>query len=387
MASSARGIESKGLRPDLDIEIRSRVQSLSEQSGVHHGVVSLESLDGTIHWSGAFGDMHPGGPPMETTSRYWIASVTKLYIAASIFRLIEQKTISLDDPICNLLPEAMYTGIHRLNGADYTDMITVQHLLGHSSGLPDYIDDAPKGEPTFLDQVEAEDRSWTIAEAMQIVRERLTPHFPPQQLDSKRRKIRYSDTNYQLLIAILEHVTDKPLSEVFDELIYTRLGLTQTAHPEQLSDDQKPASIWIGDSIFDRPKAMESFRDLASTVDDQIRFMRGLVDGQLFEKPVTSRQLMGNWTSFDFTLTRPTAPSWPIQYGLGAMRFKIPRIFTPITPVPEFMGHTGVSGSWLFYCPAHQLVLAGSVDQIEAAAVPFQFVPRLLQLLNDLGKD
>jgi hypothetical protein len=53
-------------------------------------------------------------------------------------------------------------------------------------------------------------------------------------------------------------------------------------------------------------------------------------------------------------------PGWPIEYGIGLMRFELPRILTPFRPVPAVIGHTGSLGSWLFYCPARDLYLAGT---------------------------
>lgn len=376
--------ESRGLPPDIDIELSELVKSLSQQSGIHNGVVALESLDETIHWSGGFGDADLHGTPMRPGTRYWIASVTKLYIATCVFRLIERGELALEDPVCALLPEDLYSGIHRLNGAVYTDMITVQHLLGHSSGLPDFIDESPEGEQSLIDQLPGSDQSWTTAWAIDFARQKLTPHFPPQQLDNPRKKIRYSDTNYQLLIAILEHNTGQPLAKVFNQFIYQPLGLSNTVHPEQLETDTQLARIWSADEPLDLPLALASFRDLTSTIPDQISFMRGLVDGGIFDRPATVYRMMGNWTSFGVSLNAtPTAPSWPIQYGLGAMRFRIPRLFTPIKPVPGIMGHTGISGSWLFYCPEYRLILAGTVDQMAASAVPFRFLPKLLRTVGD----
>jgi D-alanyl-D-alanine carboxypeptidase len=78
----------------------------------------------------------------------------------------------------------------------------------------------------------------------------------------------------------------------------------------------------------------------------------------------------------------PRSPTWPIQYGLGIMRFQIPRLFSPFSPVPALVGHSGSTGSWLFHCPERGLLLAGSVDQVAAAAIPYRFLPKVLRLLT-----
>ena len=50
--------------------------------------------------------------------------------------------------------------------------------------------------------------------------------------------------------------------------------------------------------------------------------------------------------------------------------------------VPELIGHSGSTGSWLFRCPQLDLFLSGTVDQATAGAVPFRFLPRLLRVVG-----
>jgi CubicO group peptidase (beta-lactamase class C family) len=126
---------------------------------------------------------------------------------------------------------------------------------------------------------------------------------------------------------------------------------------------------------------LHAFRDLYSTAEENIRFMRALLRGELFDDPATLDVMTSGWTRFGFKLV-PTSPGWPIEYGHGIMRFRIPRLFSPRRATPEVIGHTGVSGSWLFYCRELDLILAGTVDQVSAAAMPFSFVP---MVLRDLG--
>ena len=47
--------------------------------------------------------------------------------------------------------------------------------------------------------------------------------------------------------------------------------------------------------------------------------------------------------------------------------------------MPAVIGHTGSNGAWLFHCPAADLYLCGTVDDLSAGAVPYRFVPRLLR--------
>jgi hypothetical protein len=81
------------------------------------------------------------------------------------------------------------------------------------------------------------------------------------------------------------------------------------------------------------------------------------------------------------------SPSWPIEYGFGIMRFRLPRVFTLMRPLPTALGHTGSTGCWLFYCPQWDMLLAGSVDEVTAGAVPYRIIPKILNILRSSNGD
>jgi hypothetical protein len=64
------------------------------------------------------------------------------------------------------------------------------------------------------------------------------------------------------------------------------------------------------------------------------------------------------------------------------MRFRLPWIFTPLGAVPAVLGHTGSTGCYLFYCSELDVLLAGSVDEVTAGALPYRLVPRMLRILS-----
>lgn len=358
------------------------LHQLAAPQSIHHAVVAVEKGDGSFRWSGAVGDAHPDGTPMRTDTPIWIASVTKLYIASSVLKLFERGLIRLDAPMSTYLPQELIGRLHRLGGVDYTAQITVHHLLGHLTGLPDYFDDRSKGGKTLIEQIMERDFAFTIADTLDTVRHKLTPLFPPQPLDAPRPKVSYSDTNFQLLIAIIEAVTGQPIHAALADLLFAPLGLVHTWHPAAHPESVTPATLWIDKQPLHIPLAMQSFGDLSSTVADLLKFMRALIQGEVFADPATANLMTRRWHTFGFSLNPVrTSPGWPIQYGLGMMRFHIPRIFSPLRPIPPVIGHSGATGSWLFYCPELDVYLAGTVDQVTAAAAPFRFTPKLLHIL------
>jgi len=367
--------------------LESILEKLMSMKGVRHVIMAVESRDGSFSWSGVKGIAHPDGTPIDADTPFWIASVTKLYIASSILKLHETGMISIDGFVIDYLPSDLLKGLHVINGIDYYDRLTIRHLLSHSSGIPDYLEVKAKGEQTLIDQVlEGRDISWSIEDTLEIVRKVNAPLFTPQDLSNSKYRIRYSDTNFQILIAIIERVTKKSIEDAFRDMLFQPLNLANTFLPgsKPLEPARPVATVWIQDTPFDdKPQAMRSFGDLNSTAKDLIEFMRALLNGKVFNKPETLNLMLGLWQTFGFGLS-PLAPGWPIQYGLGMMRFKMPRLFTPFNPMPELIGHTGAVGSWLFYCPKLDLILSGTVGQVTAAAAPFKIMPKLLQMLEKM---
>ncbi len=363
----------------LSARLQELLQQLAAPQSIHHAVVAVEKGDGAFHWSGAVGVAHPDGTPMGTDTPVCIASVTKLYIASSILKLQERGLIRLDASMSTYLPQSLIGGLHRLGGVDYTEQITIHHLLGHLTGLPDYFDGRPPGGKSLIEQLMERDFTFTIDDTLDMVRHKLTPHFPPQAPDAKRPKVSYSDTNFQLLIAIIEAVTGQSIHAVLAELLFEPLALEHTWHPAALPESVTPATMWVDKQPMHIPLAMRAFGDLFSTVEDLLKFMRALIQGEVFDNPTTVNLMTQHWNTFGFSLNPVrTSPGWPIQYGLGMMRFHIPRLFSLLRRIPPVIGHSGATGSWLFYCPELDVYLAGTVNQVAAAAVPFRFVPKLL---------
>lgn len=371
---------------ELDNKLKSLLNELIGKKNIKHAIAAIESGDKSFRWVCVAGESDKSRTPVQENTPFFIASITKLFIAVSVMKLYENGQLQLDKSLSNYLPENLTRNIHTKDGVDHSNRITVQHLLSHSSGLPDWIEDRPKGGKSFVERIEKEeDRLVSIEEVLEIVRENLSPHFLPQPLNGKHIKVRYSDTNFHLLMAIIENVTGKPLSEVFNEMIYLPLGLNQTFHPEQTDDKNnlKPALIWNESKPLNKPLLIQSFRDLYSTADDLLKFMKALIQGKIFKQHSTF-EMMQHWNRFGFPMDKASLrlPGWPIEYGFGIMRFQLPRWLTPFKAIPELIGHTGSTGSWLFYCPAKDLYFCGTVDQVTAGAVPFRFVPKLLSTIG-----
>jgi D-alanyl-D-alanine carboxypeptidase len=395
MTSVAGAALTRALPDGLAERLDGMVAKLAAGRGVRHAVVAVGRSDGSPLWVGTAGPAgDPADPaaapgaPMAPDTPYFQASVTKLYIATAVLRLVEQGRARLDAPMAEYLPPELAARLHVLGGVDRTGDITVRHLLGHATGLPEYLVIRPPGGRSLFASVGTDgDSEWGIEEITTLVREHGKPHYPPRPFDGRRHTIKYSDTNFQLLIAIIRALTGRSLQDSFGELIFDPLGLEHTflpGTPAAHAARPAPAAVWAGDRRLDTlPGAMRSFNDLYGTAGDSLRFMAALVSGAAFQDPATARLMTAHWNPLAFSLSlTPVGPGWPMEYGLGTIRYRLPRLFTPFQPVPEVVGHSGVTGSWIFHCPELDIITAGTVDQATAAPVPYRFVPRLLRALQ-----
>jgi len=331
-------------------------------------VVYAVKGDGSFSWSGAAGFADAGGrTPMTPETPIFIASITKLYTASAVMHLYENGKIALDDPIAKYLPESLIKGIHVFEGNDYTGKLTVRHLFSHTSGLPDYYTEKAKdGKNLFKRIVENPERSWSVEETIDMARDNLKPHFAPGAAAF------YSDTNYQLLGKIIETVTGKPLHVVFQEFFFEPLGLKQTGlvgryEPAKIST-ALAADVYYQDRNITKTRLNTAYwadGGIVSTARDSIVFLKALKEGRIL-RPETLA-LMRRWRKLDF----------PLQYGYGIMYVEFPWYIQKMMKLPPVWGHSGSTGSFLYYCEKLDLYLAGTINQTDAPVKPFRLMGKV----------
>jgi CubicO group peptidase (beta-lactamase class C family) len=364
------------------------LSSLMARKPVKQAIMAVESVDRSVRWVGTSGEANPDGTPMQPDTPFFIASIDKLFNATIAMKLNESRLLDLDEKISTYLPHTLTRGLHRIRGVDYSDKITIRHLLGHTSGLADWLEDRPRGGRSLVERViDDGDMALGIEDIVPLVRDQLKPHFPPQDLSKGRQRARYCDTNYILLIAVIEAATGQPLHRVHEELLYRPLDLRHTYFPEHsqpLEPTPQATVLRFEGRPIHIPLLMRSMWGIYSTAGDTLAFLRSFVRGEVFRDPATLASMQKRWNRFGLPLDRAAlrSPGWPIEYGLGIMRFRLPRILTPLHPMPLVLGHTGSTGCWLFYCPEWDMFLSGSVDEVSAGAVPYRIVPKILQLFR-----
>ncbi len=312
----------------------------------------------TLMWKGTSGNLTIGQP-------YFIASTTKLFTTAIILKLRAENKLSLDDKINKYIDESILTGLHIYKGKDYSEELTIKHLLSHTSGLPDYFQGKGKSGKSLENEIiEGNDQFWTFEQAIERTK-KMAPLFEP----GTKGKANYSDANFQLLGKIIERITHKSYAENCKEIIILPLGLTKT-YLYQDSTDKTPKTLYYKSNELIIPEAMTSFGadgGMVSTSTDMLSFIEAFFSGRLFPKEYINE--LQEWNRIFF----------PMESGIGIHLFKLPWIFNPSGAVPYFIGHSGLSGALAYYSPKENIFVVGTVNQVAHPDISFKTMIKLTQ--------
>ena len=309
-------------------------------------------------WQGASGNLAIDQP-------YFIASTTKLFTTAIILKLREDGKLSLEDKISKYMDASILSGLHVYKGKDYSQELTIRHLLSHTSGLPDYFQDKGTSGKSLEDELMAgNDQFWTVEEAIERSK-KMSPLFAP----GTKGKAKYSDANFQLLGKIIETISGKLYAENCQERIIQPLGLTKT-YLYQDATDRKPKTLYYKSKELNIPKAMTSFGadgGIVSVSREMLVFIEAFFTGKLF--PLAYIDELQEWNRI--------FP--PMRAGVGIHLFKLPWIFNPTGAIPYFIGHSGLSGALAYYSPKENLYIAGTVNQTAHPDISFKTMISLTQ--------
>jgi len=157
--------------------------------------------------------------PNTLDTKFRIGSITKSFTAILVLQLVEQGKLRLDGKITDYLPDfPKKTG----------DKITVNQLLTHTSGLPDY-----NNVPDFFRLVQ----SGLLSQS--DILKRISEYdlvFEPGT------KFGYSNDGYTLLGAIIEKATGKPYDQVLQENILKPLKMNNSGYSRRNVVLEKRAS-------------------------------------------------------------------------------------------------------------------------------------------------
>jgi D-alanyl-D-alanine carboxypeptidase len=299
------------------------------------GAILRVALAGGFAWQGASGPF--GARParaIRPEDSFRTASVTKTFTTALVLRLCERGALDLAQPVLALLPAEI--------GKGWLDpAITVEQLVNHSSGLPDYAKSAP-----FVSRVFAQPaHQWQAGELLEIARGLGPPLFAPGTGQQ------YSDTGYVLLALLLAELTGSPLASLYQEIICRPLGMAATwLEGETPAAQAVPLSHPYASDGTDTRNFNPSFDTwggggLVSTAHDLGVFAAALFGGSFFERPATLERMQ----------RIPGAALHPERYeAAGCYRINA----GPHT----FWGHFGHWGAFMLHEQQLGLTVSGTLN-------------------------
>ncbi len=145
------------------------------------------------------------GVPIGPDTRFYIASTSKQFAAASLQLLAMQGKVSLDDPVRKYVPEL----------PAYADAIKLHHLMHHTSGIRDYLGLWMMSGETIANELPEEKALASIVRQQAL-------DFEPGS------KWSYSNSGYFLISLVIKRASGKSLAQFAHDNIFEPLGMRDT---------------------------------------------------------------------------------------------------------------------------------------------------------------
>ena len=355
-------------------EMKSLFQNELQKQHVYSAFFAVYSPSHSIDWKFVGGEFQ-NGQAVSADNPFYAASIGKTFTATAIALLTEQGKLHFDDRIDRYLPDSIINNLHVLEGQDHSSNLTIAQLLQHTSGLPDYFEGKTHdGSPNMMELIFADpSKRWEPISLIRFSKEKMQPLFAPGT------SYNYTDTEYVLLGLVIEQTSGLPLPEFFRKHFFEPLEMNHTSmylRSQPLAPTSKMAEFYVGD--FDASQMTSLTADwagggLVSTAADLIKFQSALFSGEI----VSAATLK--------TMQRWTPETKGMDYGFGLRKIAFDQL-SPGMPHLEIIGHSGSTGSFMFYCPQLDAYLAGTLNQVEEAKNSIVFLMKiLLQLEKEMA--
>jgi D-alanyl-D-alanine carboxypeptidase len=263
------------------------------ETGVSGAIVVADGPGGRVEAAAGVADVTTG-EALTPGHRFRIGSVTKIFVAALVLRLVEDGMLELDG-----------------EAAPFAEDITIRQLLNHTSGLDDFV-----GDPIAFFEPYREDpgHRWKLE-----ARDELGLVLEQPRLFEPGTGWAYHGSNYVVLRLLVEEATGSSLRDALRERIFEPLSLDRTDLVEgPLRDDcargYLPPDNPIlpgGPGLVDVTEIDVPFHraggGIVSTAGEVATLLRAVLGGELLPEELRAEMLdavVSDWAETD-------------RYGLG----------------------------------------------------------------------
>jgi CubicO group peptidase (beta-lactamase class C family) len=276
-------------------DLEPQLDALASESGFS-GVVRVDQGD-RVELARAYGYANRAGElPNELDTRFAIASGTKGLTALAVMALVEDGTLALGTTARSFLGGDLPL-IH--------DDVTIEHLLSHSSGIGDYVDEESGLDVThYLLPVPVSELATT--EQYLAVLDGHPPKFAPGE------RFAYCNSGYVVLALVAERASGVPFHELVVGRVCEPAGMSSTAF---LRSDELPARTALGylaadglrTNVFHLPVRGSGDGGIYTTATDVRALWTALVGGRIVSPSAVDEMVR----------PRSDAPDEKRRYGLG----------------------------------------------------------------------
>lgn len=279
----------------MDIE-----KIIAQQEQPFSGVVMVRRGGQIVHMNG-YGLAHRAEEiPNRINTRFGTASGTKTFTAVAVCQLVDAGKIDLHAPITEYIR-------HRL--PQYDPRVTVHHLLSHTSGIADYLDDDLSDEDYAA--LFTRYPVYTLRGPADYL-----PMFPAGMAFTPGERFVYNNGAYILLALLVETQSGMPYADYVEQHVFAKAGMLDSGFFES---DHLPARTALGyladkgdgiwrTNVFLLPVRGGGDGGAYVTAPDMNKFWDALFGGQLMSSPLRDQMISIQSTDAD----DPT-----VHYGYG----------------------------------------------------------------------
>lgn len=235
----------------------------------------LIARKGNIIYSGSFGVKNVSTKDsLDIHSLFQIASVSKTFTAMAAMLLVQNGALRLDQKL-----DDMFEGFPYPN-------VTVEDLLTHRSGLPNYL--------SVTEKDWEHDDLKTNKDLLDYLIEK-----KPAPLGSPGRSFVYNNTNYALLALVIEQTSGMIFEDYMQKHIFQPLGMNNTyiySARNQHLPKETTTTGYLHKNIEDRMVATDGIvgdKNVYSTVEDLLKWERANSHDYLFMQSTLDSSVVG----------------------------------------------------------------------------------------------